>query len=71
MGRGGLVSEFMWDIVDYYQQKVSVPVASQVAEQLTTEKLRKLGNFNKAPGMLEPDGEYLAGHPKANNRRFC
>ena len=33
--------------LDYYQQKMNVRVASQVAEPLKTEDLRKLGNFKK------------------------
>ena len=35
--------------LDYYQQKMNVRVASQVAEPLKTEDLRKLGNFKKIP----------------------
>ena len=31
--------------LDYYHQKVNIPVASQVAEQLKTYDLRKLGSF--------------------------
>ena len=46
---------------------MSVQVDSQFVKQLITEKLSKLGNFNKVLGMLEFDDEYLAGHPKANN----
>ena len=44
----------------YYHQKVSVRVASRVAE-----RLKKLGNFTKIPEMLGFDGEYLAVQPKA------
>ena len=31
---------------------------------------RKLGNFKKIPELLEFDGEYPAGHPKAKFWRF-
>ena len=52
MGRRGLVSEFIWGIVDYYHQKVNVRVALREAEKLNI------------PKMLESYGEYLVGHPK-------
>ena len=40
----------------YYHQKVNVWVASQVAEQLKTQDLKKLGNFKKISEMLGLDG---------------
>ena len=51
--------------LDYYHQKVSVRVASQVAERLKTEDLRKFGNFQKILEMLGFDGKYPAIQPKA------
>ena len=51
--------------LDYYHQKVSVQVASQIAERLKTQDLRKLGNFNKIPETLAFDGEYPAVQSKA------
>ena len=51
--------------LDYYHQKVSVRVASRVAERLNTQDLRKLGNFKKIPEKLGFDGEYPAFQPKA------
>ena len=51
--------------LDYYHQKVSVRVASPVAERLKTSDLRKLGTFKTIPEMLEFDGECPAVQPKA------
>ena len=51
--------------LDYYHQKVSVRVASRVAERLETLDLRKLGNLKKVFGMIGFDGEYLDGHRRA------
>ena len=50
--------------LDYYHQKVNVPVTSRVAKRLKTNDLIKLIDFKKVPKMLGSDGEYPAGHPK-------
>ena len=52
--------------LDYYHNKTSVRVASRVPERLKPSDLRKLGNFKKIPQMLEFEGEYTGGYPKAN-----
>ena len=46
-----LLAQFLFTtsemVLDYYQQKVNVWVASRVAEQFKTKNLWKLGNFKK------------------------
>ena len=56
--------------LDYYHQKVSVRVASRIAERLKTQDLRKLGNLKKIPEILGIDGEYPTVQPKSKFGRF-
>ena len=50
--------------LDYYHNKTSVRVASQVPERLKPSDLRKFGNFKKIPEMLGFEGEYPGGYLK-------
>ena len=56
--------------LDYYHQKLSVWVASQVSKRLKALDRRKLGNFKKTPEMLQFDEEYPAVQLKAKFWRF-
>ena len=56
--------------LDYYHQKVSVRVASRIAERLKTQDLRKLGNLRKIPEILGIDGEYPTVQLKSKFGRF-
>ena len=47
---------------DYYHQKVN---AYELLNDLRLKDPRKFENFKKNPEMLEFDGEYPAGYPKA------
>ena len=51
--------------LDYYHQKVNVPVVSRLAERLKTLNIRKLRNFKKIFQILGFDAKYLPVHPKA------
>ena len=44
-------------VLDYFQQKVDVWVASRDVERFKTKNPRKLENFKKIPEMLRLDGE--------------
>ena len=44
-------------VLDHYNHKVDVRVASRVAKQFQTQDLRKLGNFKKTAEMLGLDCE--------------
>ena len=60
-----VLAQFLFTIseteLNYYHQKVNV----RVAKRLKTYNLRKLGNFKIIFKMLEFNGEYPLGHPKA------
>ena len=50
--------------LEYCQQKKNVRVVSQVAKQLNTYHIRKLGHFKEIHEVLGCDSPYPTDHPK-------
>ena len=50
--------------IDYYHQRVNIPIASQVAERLKTLDCKKAGNFKKTLEILGIKGKDPTSHPK-------